>query len=537
MPKNPFEYEDLQEGSGTSNSDGEETTIDEAVIRNRVAQAALSWNGTAEGSAAHEKIVAEFNQIGAWPISTASAWCAAFATVAAYEGGIGDIVPNFPTCTAQIAWFQQNGGWVGGNTYHPKIGDYCYYDWDRENGNGADHVGIVVAVGEKGFSVCEGNKLGKNGNPDAVGVREVAYGSASVYGFGIPAYNKETVNTIQASYEPVEYTPPSVSTWNEEMDGETNWLRRYRLEVGMDGQKGGFVIGEYDGPNKPPLRIQFNVEKVDMETPNNSMIKVWNLGTKHRELLSTPGCYVKLFAGYGHRLPEITEGMVAKAVDSFDGGNLVTDIEIIDIRKNIRDTYVAFSEKGDVTGKYIIEKVVVAMGQPMSMLRFEEGLNWKTYSGFSYCGTALGCIERVCHENGYLATILNGIIDIHQAGHMTQARPVILSAETGLIGNPKKLIETEDGVYYLRGWQVEFMLTGGIDLGSPVRLESPFVYAGSGIFDVIQLNITGDSMVGDWKCTAKLQDPYFTRTQLFNPKDWGIGTYTDTGSGFARETG
>ena len=532
------------DGEVSESGTAQEPQLDEMMLRTRVQQAALQWVGTLEGSPGHAQIVSIFNSIcPSYPITMDSSWCAAFASVVAYQAGVGDIFPINPRCTIQMGGFQTQGRWVWGSSYKPQIGDFVYYNWDAKQD--PDHVGIVVGWEGNKYVVCEGNKQGHDydtpPNVDRVGLRYVEPGSSLVYGIGVPNYGNLTEVGAQLIYQPVSYYPPNTETWAKSMDGKTNWLRRYRLEAGLEGQSGGFVIGDYDGPNNPPLRIQFNVEKADMETPNNSTIKIWNLGTAHRNLVSTPGCYIKLFAGYGDLLPELTEGMIAKAVDSFDGGNIVTEIEIVDIRKNIRDTYTAISVT-NMVGDDIIRKVVKeSMGLSESMCSFASNLDWfnRTPIGqYVYCGTALGCIEDVCKIYGYKCTILNGLIEIHSAKkEASGARPVVISAETGMIGNPKRLIETEDGVFYLRGWQVDFMLVGGIDLGTPVQLESPFVDHRRNIFDVVQLNITGDSMDGEWKCSAKLQDPYFSQVELFNPKNYGIGNYTDRGSGFTRNGG
>ena len=168
---------------------------------------------------------------------------------------------------------------------------------------------------------------------------------------------------------------------------------------------------------------------------------------------------------------------------------------------------------------------------PNSDVRYGEGLTWREYSKFAYVGIALKGIEKVCVDNGYVCTILNGMIDIHRKGQILSPRALVVSAETGMIGNPKKLIETVNATYYLRGWQVEFMMNGAVDLGTLIKLESPFVPGGSGFYDVVELQVTGDSMGEGWKCAAKLQDPYFGDTPIFIPEEHGLGTGERAGSG------
>ena len=500
--------------------------MDEATLRNNVAQAALSWKGTLEGSPRHAEIIAIYNSIrrpGYPPMTVDLPWCATFASVVAYQAGVESIVCISASCTDMINWFNARGQFYYGKTHFPSVGDFVFYDWQQDQK--CDHVGIVTKIVGGTIYVCEGNRDG-HGNPDYVGVRDVTLDYAYLYGIGTPDYRSITESGVQLATTPVKYTPPSARAWEDWMEeGQRNWLRGYRLEAGLEDEKGGFTLGAFDGPNKPPLRIAFNVEKGDYETQNNSTVRIWNLGKKHRDILSTPSCYVKLRAGYGAHLPEITEGAVTRAIDSYEGGNLVTEIELVDIRRAIRDTYVAVAFKEAISGDEVIRRLVERMGLiPSEAIRFEEGLVWIQYErGFVFAGAALKGIEKVCIAHGYLCTILNGNIDIHRKGAILQERAIVISAETGLIGNPKKLIETVDSVYYLRGWQIDFMLNGAVDLGTLVRLESPFLTGGYGYYDIVELQISGDSMGDSWTCSAKLQDPYFGDVKLFDPNVFGFG--------------
>ena len=523
MPENQF-VNDEYAGSGGDDSENEEEKVDETELRNGIAQAALSWVGTTEGSARHAEIVEIFNSIspGA-PITMASSWCAAFASVCAYQAGVDNLIYVNASCGNQISWFNGHGEFVYGNSYMPRVGDFVYYDWDP--GTGADHVGIVVSVGNNSYTVVEGNRDG-HGNPDYVGTRYLEVGSSIVYGFGLPNYGSNTRTGVQLRYQPVGYSPPKTSNWEAWMDDiGQNWLRRYRLDVGITGQPGGFSIGEFKGPNNPPLRIWFNVEKAELTTWNNSTIKIWNLGREHRELISTPGSRVYLYAGYGKTLPILTQGAVVKSVDSLEGGDLVTEIEIFDTidKRGTRDTYVCLQYAEMTSWKTVLEDTLQQMGMLPSSVEGFDYLPWGNTSpgGYSFVGAASKALNAICLANNYVCTILNGVIVIRRPGEVAKDMAIVLSAETGLIGNPKKLIETVDSVYYLRGWEVEFLMNGTIDLGTWIRLESPFIDIGYGYYTVVELNITGDSMSGDWKCTAKLEDPNFHENKLFDPDEWG----------------
>lgn len=490
----------------------------EKELRDKVAQKALSYVGVKEYDESgyterYKSIVDTFNRYTHLGLAYGAPWCAAFVTVISGLCGIQDAVPQTASCNTMIAGFQRLGSWVENDAYIPDVGDFVFFIWDvtdvKDNQEEAEHVGIVVNVSGTQITVVDGNN-----SKDEVGKRYISVNSINVRGYGTPKYDaiargeqileepyyEETVSV------PVIGKAYSGTEWEEWMSTERElWLRRYKLQVGFQGKPGGFEIGEYSDPSQPPLRVQFSVEKCDMKTQNNSTLKIWNLGKSKRALISTPGCYVVLYAGYGDKLPHVTEGVVIKAIDSLDSGDLVTEVEILDLRLAIRDTFVSLSYQGQVDGRKIINDVIAQMGIDAPVI--PDDVVFRTYNrGFAFIGTGLKALEKVSKDSGVLCTVLNGDITIHKKGTPLNKNAVILSAETGLIGIPQRMVEVTDGTYYLKGYQVEFMMNCSIDLNSYVRLVSEFVENGQCDCTVVKLSVEGDSAGGEWKCSAELQD-------------------------------
>ena len=122
-----------------------------------------------------------------------------------------------------------------------------------------------------------------------------------------------------------------------------NFDRQYRLAAGKAGST-GFEIGS----GKRPLHVSFSVEKADTNSQNTAKVTIWNLSDEHLAELSKNDCVVVLHAGYGDTRPLIFTGVVTFATTKADGADRSTEIELVDNRIEVRDTYVSVSYSGAV---------------------------------------------------------------------------------------------------------------------------------------------------------------------------------------------
>lgn len=108
-------------------------------------------------------------------------WCACFASWCADQCGYieSGVIPKFAKCDVGVNWFQNNGQFQDGS-YTPAAGDFIFFDWG--NDGSIDHVGIVESTADGVVHTIEGN------SSDAVNRRSYSIGSASIYGYGVPAY-------------------------------------------------------------------------------------------------------------------------------------------------------------------------------------------------------------------------------------------------------------------------------------------------------------------------------------------------------------
>lgn len=163
-------------------------------LRKKLVKTALEDIGAKEGGKKHKHIIDVFNTVhpDGWGMTTSAPWCAAAVSSWAIEAfGAEKAKKFFPlsaNCGTIIKKAKKMGIWKEKDSYKPTAGDWILYDW-QDSGRGddkgsPDHVGLVQKVGEKFFTVIEGNKN------DAVENRRVAINGKYVRGFVVPDYAK-----------------------------------------------------------------------------------------------------------------------------------------------------------------------------------------------------------------------------------------------------------------------------------------------------------------------------------------------------------
>lgn len=275
--------------------------------------------------------------------------------------------------------------------------------------------------------------------------------------------------------------------------------RQYRFSAGKAGGS-GFEIGE---ANPVGLHIYFNVQKVDVSSANTSKITLWNLNKTHLAALNEKDCVITLKAGYGSVMPLIFVGVITQVETTNDGADRMTEIEAVDGRIELRDTYVSLSYKGKINTKKIMEDVAGQMGVPVT---FSYNAAFSDYpDGFSFIGAGKMTLDKVCAPTGLIWEIQNGILQIKRKNDTMSREVFVLSSDSGLIGIPKKLTKgaENDTDKNKNGWEVVYFLNGAIGVGDYVKLESKTV---TGYFRVHTVEHNGDNLEGDWLSTAQLYE-------------------------------
>lgn len=273
--------------------------------------------------------------------------------------------------------------------------------------------------------------------------------------------------------------------------------RQYRLAAGQGGAE-GFEIG---GENPFALHISFSVEKADLTSQNTAKVSIWNLNQTQIAELEKSDCIVSLKAGYGTTTPLIFAGVVTYVSTALDGANICTEVELIDNRIEIRDTYVSISYDGVISTKTVLEDVAGQMGVTPTFSYNAEFSEFQ--NGFSFVGAGKDALTKACDSSNLTWSIQNGVLQIKKPGDVMSQEVYVLSPDTGLVSIPKKIqIASEDDTDVVQtGYDVEYLMDAAITIDDYVKLESKYR---EGYFRVYSLTIEGDTHSATWKCTARL---------------------------------
>ena len=287
-----------------------------------------------------------------------------------------------------------------------------------------------------------------------------------------------------------------------------NWKRTYRLVAGLAGQS-GFEIGEETDQGRA-LHIKFDLEKTDVSSNNTGTISIWNLNDEHVSVLEQKDCMIALYAGYGDTKPLIFSGNVTNPETAMESTDRKTDLDVVDGRVAIRDTYLSLSYVGETLLQTIYGDCINQMGitciysQGAAVLLAATKLPF----GYAFIGTAADCLTQLCNAYGLKWSIQNGVCQVLLAAEPISQQAYLLSEETGLIGVPKRVAMSAESTVQgssdsktVYGYEVEYFLNGAINVNDLVQLQSAKV---SGYFRVKNIQISGDNLEGDWTCTAKM---------------------------------
>ena len=276
---------------------------------------------------------------------------------------------------------------------------------------------------------------------------------------------------------------------------QENFIRRYLMKAGKMGHN-GFQIGQTSTENPHALHISFSIEKSTSETANTAKVQIWNLSPANLSILDTKDCVIEL----------ILAGNVVTSSTEMDGADRMTELEVVDGRVALRDTYVEISRSGRVDSKEVFDEIAGAMG--VSVI-YSKGCKFKVLPhGFSFVGPAKTALKKLCKTCGLSWSIQNSVLQIRKPNEPITTRAYLLSSDTGLLEVPKRITissESDDSSSGKSnsqiGYEVKYFLNGAIGVNDYVRLESDKV---RGYFRVYKLTIDGDNLEGDWICTAQL---------------------------------
>lgn len=296
--------------------------------------------------------------------------------------------------------------------------------------------------------------------------------------------------------------------------------RVYSLVIGSGGQQGVEIT---------ELRIVFDVSKDNSKNPNRSKISVYNLAPETRKALEKPDVRCVFKAGYAEEDGpiEVYQGDVALVFSKFDGPNVITEIELGEGFKAIRDIMISLSYNSGVTSTKVLNDIAGKLKMPLNMPSDAPVRNWQ--NGLAFHGPARSGLDKITSATGLSWSVQGGALQVIRAGGNTNRTVVDLAADSGLVGHPERVRKGKQEIAFVDddpkkqaqeikrrsreivsttheedGWRVRSLLLPSLLPNDRVKLSSRSV---EGVFTIKDLRHFGDTHGGDWITELKLLDP------------------------------
>lgn len=271
--------------------------------------------------------------------------------------------------------------------------------------------------------------------------------------------------------------------------------RVWQLTVGVPGRTGLRWEGRVeDGrPSVEGLMMEFSVTKSRKRSSNKAEITLYNIAPTSIGVLESPGCEVRLVAGYAEASGLVFEGQIAKrgVTVSPERPQLKVKIEAGDGESALARVSAGISL--DVGARYrdAIRACCTDMGIASGNIEDIPGIDRQFAGGFVGVGPTRDILTGLMRDLGCEYSVQNGALQGLAPRAARRESAVLLNATSGLIGSPSK---SKDGI------EAKSLLQPRILPGSLIQIESIQV---NGIYVASEVTHAGSTRGGDWATSIK----------------------------------
>jgi hypothetical protein len=184
-------------------------------------------------------------------------------------------------------------------------------------------------------------------------------------------------------------------------------------------------------------------EKSSDSKPNTAKISVWNLAEATRQLFTEEHQAIEFYAGYGDNIGLIFSGELTNVIHEKERLDWRTDLYAGDGIKDWTTKYFNRSYPAGSSITQIINDMCDATDLAKSIDIFIDSILLR---GESYAGLVKDCLTKITKDRGLQWSVQYGVIEITQRDSPLLRDPsvVVLSADTGLIGQPSLTERTDE---------------------------------------------------------------------------------------------
>lgn len=244
------------------------------------------------------------------------------------------------------------------------------------------------------------------------------------------------------------------------------------------------------------LRVSFEVFKTITTSNNTAKISVWNLSRATRDAIREKDAFVRVQAGYRQDILQeiLFSGNVAYIIHNQDSADIVTEIELQDGLKEIRDTRLVLSFGPNTDFQTILSEIISKLGIDRGFIDSQSG---KFLGGYAYSGPARDALDEITQKFGLQWSIQNNELQIVKQNNPIGKEAVLINKDTGMIQSPEKLYfeDSQVGVENEPEWKVISLMNPRLVPGATVRVESSIV---NGTFIIDNVRHIGDTRGPDF---------------------------------------
>lgn len=256
--------------------------------------------------------------------------------------------------------------------------------------------------------------------------------------------------------------------------------RQWAVTIGIPGDT---------GYTYEKLKTTFDIDKTSEATSNKAKITLFNFTRISRITFQKKGLIIRLDAGYTGLMETVFLGDVVRVETKRSGANILTTFECGDAEKRISQAHFEKSYPAGVKFVTIIQDLAVALGVNIGTV---IGIQDQTYQkGFSTSGTIAKAMKNLLTNQGLEWNVQNNYLNIYPITKHNGEEAIVLSAETGLIGEPSL---KESGI------QFEALLNPRLVPGQPVQIISNTI---NGYYKIRRSHFEGDSHGEKWGTTCE----------------------------------
>jgi len=266
------------------------------------------------------------------------------------------------------------------------------------------------------------------------------------------------------------------------------------------------VIGSTAGTGKKisQSRIRFSVDKTDNKSANESIIEIWNLSDATANLAKT-NYKIILRAGYEDEggLKNLFFGDIKEAIQKKEGTDKILKISAYDGYTNIQNKTISLSYKAGTSIQQIFNDFTSVFGLPITNKNLVLTGNYA--NGYAYVGKVKQGITEILNYAGKQWSIQNNQIIVYSPGEFIQTTGLKLSPNTGLIGTPEPISNSDDqqteGQTIPKRWKIKSLLFPQLFPGVKIRINSEKV---NGYFRIETSKSLGNNWEGDFTCEMEV---------------------------------